>query len=90
MEVLAGARSPGEFGELQSLLMNFSLLTLEGITDYESAADLYRVCRSAGETIRKLNDCLVAVPVIRAGAELLHNDSDFDAIARHSELRIYR
>jgi hypothetical protein len=89
MEVLAGARSRMEVTTLQSLMMSYPLLQLRGIADYEEAAELYRTCRSKGETIRKLGDCLVAVPVIRAGAELLHNDSDFDAIARHSELRIY-
>jgi hypothetical protein len=89
MEVLAGARSSTELSALQSLLMSYPVLPLRSLTDYEEAAELYCTCRSQGETIRKLGDCLVAVPVIRAGAELLHNDSDFDAIARHSELRIY-
>lgn len=89
MEVLAGARSTSELVELQSLMMSFRLLPLKGIADYESAADLYRTCRAGGETIRQLTDCLVAIPVIRAGAELLHNDADFEAIARNTELRIY-
>ncbi len=90
MEILAGARSSGELAGLQSLMMSFRLLTLEGIADYESAADLFRTCRAGGETISQLSDCLVSIPVIRAEAELLHNDADFNAIARHSDLRIYR
>lgn len=88
-EVLAGARSPRHFAELRSQLLGFHLLSLEGLDDFEEAAMLYRRCRARSETIRELGDCLIAVPVIRAGAELLHNDTDFDAIARHSELRIY-
>jgi predicted nucleic acid-binding protein len=89
LEVLAGARSQRHLRELRSQLLAFPVLQLEGLADYEEAAEIYRACRTQGETIRKLGDCLVAVPVIREGAELLHNDSDFDAIARHSELRIY-
>jgi predicted nucleic acid-binding protein len=89
MEVLAGARSRKELSDLESLMVSYRLLKLEGRSDYEEAAALYRACRAGGETIRKLGDCLVAVPVIREGAELLHNDSDFDAIARHSSLRVY-
>ena len=89
MEVLAGARSRTELSDLESLMMTYRLLPLHGVSDYEEAAALYRNCRTGGDTIRNLGDCLVAVPVIREGAELLHNDSDFDAIARHSALRIY-
>ena len=50
---------------------------------------MYRACRSAGATIRSIGDCLIAVAVIRADAEILHNDRDFDTIARHTGLRIY-
>ena len=47
-------------------------------------------CRREGETVRKLMDCLIAAIAIRAGVPILHNDADFDALARHTELRIYR
>jgi len=57
--------------------------------DFEEAALLFRSCREAGETIGSLTDCLIAVPVIRAGATLLHRDADFDAIARHSDLKVH-
>ena len=33
--------------------------------------------------------CLIASTAIRAGVPILHNDSDFDVLARHTELRIY-
>lgn len=32
----------------------------------------------------------VAAVAIREDAELLHNDADFEIIARHTALRIYR
>lgn len=89
MEVLAGGRPHQEVGRLESLMHTYEILSLEGLADFEEAAALYRICRTSGETIRNLGDCLVAVPVIRVGAQLLHNDRDFDAIARHCDLRIY-
>lgn len=88
MEVLAGARSDRHRDELRERLMRYPVLTLRPLDGYEAAAELYRMCRRGGETIRKMTDCLVAVPVIEAGASVLHNDSDFDALARHTALRI--
>jgi predicted nucleic acid-binding protein len=58
--------------------------------DYDHAAALYRVCRRSGDTVRKLIDCLIAAVVIDADAELLHADSDFVALARHTPLRSHR
>lgn len=89
MELLAGARSGPAVRDLRSRLLSFRLLLLEGLADFEEAALLYRACRDAGHTLRSLSDCLIAVPVIRAGAWLLHNDSDFDTIARNSALKIH-
>ena len=57
-------------------------------TDYEAAAALYRRCRRQGETVRKLLDCLIAAVAIRAGTPILHNDRDFDVLARHTELQL--
>lgn len=88
MEVLAGARSPRQLEELRVRLLEFPVLPLHGLPDYEAAAELYRDCQRAGETIRELTDCLVAVPAIRAGASVLHADRDFEVLARHTPLRL--
>lgn len=90
MEVLAGARGGAHLRELRRLFVRCELLPLNGLEDYEAAAELYRTCRRNGETVRALTDCLIAVPAIRAGAVVLHADRDFDAIARHSALQIAR
>jgi predicted nucleic acid-binding protein len=88
MELLAGERSPDEVTATRSMLMEYPVIPLRGVTDFEEAARLYRVCRSAGEALRGLADCLIAVPAIRSGASILHMNRDFDAIARHADLRI--
>ena len=87
-ELLAGTRSEQDRSELRSMLLGFHLLPLWGLDAYEAAADLFRSCRLAGEPIRHLTDCLVAVPAIEAGATLLAVDRDFETLARHTRLRL--
>ncbi len=88
MEILAGARDEADGERLRRLLYGLDFLAVEGPADYESAAELYRLCRRGGETPRRLNDCLIAAVAIRGGAELLCEDADFAVIARHSPLRL--
>lgn len=88
MEILAGARDDADRDRLRRLLLGLEFLAVDGPTDYESAAELYRLCRSGGETPRKLTDCLIAAVAIRNDAELLCEDADFVAIARHAPLRL--
>ena len=87
MEVLAGSRDEQHLRKLRGLLARASILPTEPV-DYEEAAVLYRRCRSGGETVRRLIDCLIGAVAIRAGAAVLHCDSDFDVLARHTPLRI--
>lgn len=88
MELLGGAtRDPAK---LRKSLLSYPLLPLNGLRDYESAAGIFRRCGSAGETLRRgFTDCLIAVPALREKASLLHNDDDFEVIARHTRLRIH-
>jgi predicted nucleic acid-binding protein len=88
MEILAGARDEEERDRLRRLLYGLEFLAVDGPTDYEHAAELYRLCRGRGETPRKLSDCLIAAVAIRNGAELLCEDTDFRTIARHAPLRL--
>ena len=87
MEVLAGARNDEHLRNLRGLLARASMIATEP-TDYEDAAALYRTCRRGGETVRKLIDCLIAAVAIKAGIPVLHADTDFDVLARHTQLRI--
>ena len=86
MEILAGARDDRDHDKLRRLLYGCTLLAIEGPADYEQAAEVYRVCRANGETLRRLIDCLIAAVAIRAGVRLLHTDTDFDTISRHTQL----
>jgi len=86
MEVLAGARGEQHLSQLRGLLARASIVPTEP-TEYEAAATLYRTCRQGGETIRKLIDCLIAACAISAEVPVLHADQDFEALARHTDLR---
>lgn len=88
MEVLAGARDEAHLSSLRRLLARATVVPTRP-TDYDDAAALYRRCRREGETVRKLIDCLIASVAIRAGATVLHRDTDFDVLARHTELQVY-
>jgi predicted nucleic acid-binding protein len=87
MEVLAGARNESHLGDLRRLLARAAAPEMLPV-DYETAAALSRSCRRGGETVRKLIDCLIGAVAIRVDAPVLHADSDFDVLARHTPLRL--
>lgn len=88
MEVLAGARDERHLIQLRGLLARATMLPTTS-ADYEAAASMYRSSRASGETVRKLIDCLIGAVAVRAGAEILHADTDFIALSRHTELRLH-
>jgi len=85
MELLAGARDDTHLQQLRGLLARASLIGTVPI-DYDDAAQLYRTCRRQGETVRRMIDCLIAAHAIRAEIPVLHADTDFDVLARHTGL----
>ena len=69
--------------------MTLPILSLKSHDSYIKAADLYRICRVKGLTIRSTIDLLIAQTAIEHNAELIHNDRDFEAIASASSLKLY-
>ena len=85
MEVLAGARDERHLHNLRRLLARATVLPT-GPMHYDDAAALYRLCRREGEIVRKLVDCLIGAVAIRADTPVLHDDNDFEVLARHTDL----
>ncbi len=54
------------------------------------AANIYRNCRKKGYTIRKPNDCMIALVALSYDLPILHNDKDFDNIAKIYPLKIVK
>jgi predicted nucleic acid-binding protein len=88
MEVIAGARDERHLSDLRGLLGRAELVPCTS-ADFLEASALYRLCWQRGETVRRLVDCLIAAVAIRAGLPMLHNDSDYDVLARHTSLQIH-
>jgi len=87
-ELLQGVTSDAHW---RTLWQTFSgTMMLEESIDLElfvEAARLYRRGRSAGFTIRKSADCLIAAIAIKHDVPVLHADRDFDMIARFTSLQ---
>jgi predicted nucleic acid-binding protein len=86
-ELLAGAR-PHEVDRLLRLLSEQDYHTVAPRLDWLNAAEIYRNCRSRGETVRSILDCVIAAVAIRSGLPIVHHDRDFDTIARHTRLTV--
>jgi predicted nucleic acid-binding protein len=81
MEVVAGARTDEREAYLRRLLQRFTLLGFDAVTDFDSAARIYRRCRRAGITPRGMVDCMIASVAHRHGATLLAADADLNRVA---------
>jgi hypothetical protein len=55
---------------------------------FVAAAEIYRLGRRKGYTIRSSTDCLIAAVAIENGVPVWHQNRDFAAIARYTALEI--
>ena len=89
-ELTAGAGSPRRVEELRALLLRGPMVAVDGLQDWEDAAQLYRTARSKGLTVRSSVDCLIAAVALRTGSPVLALDKDFEALAQVSDLVLER
>ena len=89
-EVLQGNRNQQDFIKAKNAFIKFPFFEYNEIEMAVEAASLFRFLREKGVTVRKPNDCLIAVVCILNSIELLHNDKDFNNIAKHTSLKIYK
>lgn len=87
--ILQGISTERQVRLVEQHLGAFDILRLGELDDFRRAARLYRTVRRRGITIRKTVDCLIASVCIRDDASILHNDADFDHLARCTPLRIH-
>ena len=82
-EVLQGADSEKDFEQLAEYLGTQRFYRLrDPVESYREAAGLYFGCRRKGVTVRSTIDCIIAQVSIEHGLLLLHNDRDFQNMAR--------
>jgi len=80
-ELLQGARGPRELEVLRSHFASLPMLQAS-VDTYAAAGALYARCRWEGFTPRSPHDCLIACLAIEHRAALLHDDRDFESLAR--------
>lgn len=88
MELLRGVKTDADVDALRSLLLQTQILQMRSLAGFELAADLFRRVRRDGHTVRQSTDCMIAATCIAEDVPLLHDDVDFDLIARVSTLRV--
>jgi hypothetical protein len=90
-EVLQGVKTEKDFDKVKKYLDTQRFYSLKKEKEsYASAAKIYFKCRKKGITISSTIDCLIAQTAIENNLFLLHNDSDFDDIAKVVDLKIFK
>lgn len=87
-EVLQGARDEREWRVLDAYLSTQPLVhPADPLATHRHAARIHFDCRRRGLTVRSTIDCFVAQLALEHELALLHDDRDYDAIARVRPLR---
>ncbi len=88
-EVLQGFRTDAGFQRALGVLT--ALPVMQPTVDcHVRAARLFRSLRKRGVTVRGAVDCVIAQVCLDIEAELLSPDADFERIAGHTGLRLWR
>jgi predicted nucleic acid-binding protein len=87
-EVLQGLRNHESAGPFQNSFLAISKIGNPVTLDlFLQAADIYRMGRAKGYTIRSSVDCLIAAIAIESKVPVWHYDRDFTMIARYTGLQ---
>lgn len=90
-EVLRGARNPTHYEAVRQALLDTQVLdSPTPFQRFEEAARVFLACRDAGVTPRSSVDCLVVATAIAYDVPLVHNDRDFEHVARVLPLKTIR
>ncbi|MCG6939893.1 MAG: PIN domain-containing protein [Thiohalocapsa sp.] len=82
-EILQGTRDEGQFDKyLRYFASQPVLRPRDAVGCAVAAARLYFDCRRRGITVRSSNDCLIAQIAMEHDVALLHDDTDFEHIAK--------
>lgn len=87
-EVLQGFRDEHAYRRAREALFSFPVADSPLPAErFEEAAQLYRLARRAGKTVRSSADCLIAATAIAHRLTVLHRDRDYTALSAISGLR---
>lgn len=90
-EVMQGAADEREWRLLRANLSTQRLvIPADPVATHWEAARIFFECRRKGFTVRSSIDCLIAAIALEAEAELLHDDDDYERIAKVRPLKLLR
>lgn len=89
-EFLMGLRLEKDFKNYSKHFKRMNIIDLNWIDVSVSAAKLYFDLKKKGISVRKGTDCLIAQMAMEVDFLLVHNDSDFELIAKVSKLRTHK
>ena len=82
-ELLQGAKDDAEFSKLDEYLSSQQIYILPAnVETFRKAAEIFYSLRRRGVTIRSTIDVMIAMTAMEYKLSLLHNDRDFDVMAR--------
>ena len=87
-EVLQGFRSDKDFKVAKEIMQSFPCLNICNEDIAIKSAENFRFLRAKGITVRKTVDLIIGTFCIENDIELLHNDRDFEPMARYLGLKI--
>lgn len=88
LEVLQGARDDAHAARVEKAMRQFAIAAMLDDAIAVRAAANYRRLRGLGTAVRKTVDLIIATFCVERGHALLHDDRDFDAMAKLLHLRI--
>ena len=89
-EVLQGAASEKEFLLLKKYLLSQKFYhPKDPVDSFARAARIYMDCRKQGITIRSTIDCIIVQTALEHDLFLLHNDNDFNVMAKVVPIKLY-
>lgn len=89
-EVLQGIKDQKEYDHTRRLLETIPKLHYDAYEAAIGAAEIFRVLRRKGITIRKSNDCLIAWYALQGKCAILHRDRDFDLMVKPLSLKVLK
>ena len=85
-EVLQGIRRERQYRTIRERFDSLVFLPMSQGT-FVRAAEIYRLLRRKGITVRRSTDCMIAAVATEHEVLLLHNDCDFVPIEKHCGLK---
>ena len=87
-ELLQGFAAESDAKRALTLLEPLEFVAMAGRDVAIQSAAFYRRLRRRGVTVRKTMDMLIGTYCLMHDHEILHNDRDFDVLARHLGLKV--